>query len=119
MLTVEVIDTTNVNKLNIKAFQILNEHSCLANECSNEKYNSYSGNSIYYITNTILYDDVVIKEDAYFIGTYTYDTQSKEFLSIKIPSRTITVQVFSSIDYYQKNKDKFDKIRETNKKYKK
>lgn len=67
-------DTTKTYDINIKVYQTLSENECLAHECSNTRYGWYSGQLIYYMTSTMLYDDEIIKEKAYLLGTYRYKT---------------------------------------------
>ena len=68
------IDTIKTYDLDIKVYQTLSGNECLAHECSNTRYGWYSGQSIYYMTSSMLYDDEVIKEKAYLLGTYRYKT---------------------------------------------
>ena len=68
------IDTTKTYDLNIKVFQTIGDEECLAHECSNARYGWYSGQLVYYVTSDLIYDDKIIKEKAYLIGTYKYRT---------------------------------------------
>ncbi len=68
------IDTTKTYSLNIKVYQTLEENDCLANECSNERYNWYNGQLVYYVTSDMIYDEKIIQEKAYLLGTYKYKT---------------------------------------------
>ncbi|MBQ4399370.1 MAG: hypothetical protein II829_07305 [Bacteroidales bacterium] len=68
------IDTTKTYDINIKVYQTISDDECLAHECSNTRYGWYSGQLIYYMTSTMLYDDEIIKEKAYLLGTYRYKT---------------------------------------------
>lgn len=102
------VDTANICKVNIEAFQILDENTCLARECLKNLDECYIGNVVYYVTDNILYDNIIIKEDAYFVGTYTYNT--------KVGNIT-TVQMFVNTDFYKENKEFFDIIKEINLEY--
>lgn len=68
------IDTTKTYDLNIKVFQTIGDEECLAHECSNARYGWYSGQLVYYVTSDLIYDDKIIKEKAYLLGTYRYKT---------------------------------------------
>lgn len=68
------IDTTKTYDLNIKVYQTLSDEECLAQECSNAKYGWYNGQLIYYMTSDMIFDDKIIKEKAYLLGTYRYKT---------------------------------------------
>ena len=68
------IDTTKTYSINIKVYQTLEENDCLALECSNERYNWYNGQLVYYVTSDMIYDEKIIKEKAYLLGTYKYKT---------------------------------------------
>lgn len=68
------IDTTKTYNINIKVYQTLEENDCLAHECSNERYNWYNGQLVYYVTSDMIYDEKIIKEKAYLLGTYKYKT---------------------------------------------
>lgn len=68
------IDTTKTYNINIKVFQTLDDNDCLAHECSNERYNWYNGQLVYYVTSDMVYDEKIIKEKAYLLGTYRYKT---------------------------------------------
>ena len=68
------IDTTKTYDLNIKVLQTLDDNDCLAHECSNKQYGWYNGQLIYYMSSDMLYDDKIVKEKAYLIGTYKYKT---------------------------------------------
>lgn len=68
------IDTTKTYDLNIKVYQTLSDVDCLALECSNTRYGWYNGQLIYYMTSDMIFDDKIIKEKAYLVGTYRYKT---------------------------------------------
>jgi hypothetical protein len=68
------IDTTKIYNLDIKVFQSLDDNDCLAHEKSDARYKWYNGQLIYYMTSDLIYDDKVIKEKAYLLGTYRYNT---------------------------------------------
>ena len=68
------IDTTTMYDINIKVYQTLSDDECLALECSNQRYGWYNGQLIYYMTSDMVFDDKIIKEKAYLIGTYRYKT---------------------------------------------
>ena len=74
---VENFDSTEVVKLNIKVFQTIGTDEGLAHMCSNKQYGWYHGDLIYYAdfsNDAMVYDEKIIKEDALFLGTYTYTT---------------------------------------------
>ena len=68
------IDTTKTYNLDIKVFQTIGDNECLADERSDSRYNWYNGQLIYYMTSDLIYDDKIIKEKAYLLGTYRYKT---------------------------------------------
>jgi hypothetical protein len=68
------IDTTKTYNLDIKVFQTIGDNECLANERSDSRFNWYNGQLIYYMTSDLIYDDKIIKEKAYLLGTYRYKT---------------------------------------------
>ncbi len=68
------IDTTKTYNLDIKVFQTIGDDECLACERSDSRYKWYNGQLIYYMTSDLIYDDKVIKEKAYLLGTYRYNT---------------------------------------------
>lgn len=68
------IDTTKTYNLDIKVFQTIGDNECLASERSDSRYKWYNGQLIYYMTTDMIYDDKVIKEKAYLLGTYRYKT---------------------------------------------
>ena len=69
-----MIDTTKVYNLDIEVFQTIGNNECLANERSDSRYKWYNGQLIYYMTSDMIYDDKIIKEKAYLLGTYRYNT---------------------------------------------
>ena len=83
--TVESIESTKFEDINIKVFQTLNNEECLASEISNKQYGWYHGNTVYYISGNgdLIYDDKIIKEKAYLIGTYTYETRAESKKTVK------------------------------------
>ena len=68
------IDTTKTYNLDIKVFQTIGDNECLADERSDSRYKWYNGQLIYYMTSDLIYDDKIIKEKAYLLGTYRYKT---------------------------------------------
>lgn len=101
------IDTTTTYDLNIKVYQTLGDEECLALECSDKRYNWYNGQLIYYMTSSMVYDDKIIKEKAYLIGTYRYKT-------IDTIRQYKVVPFYCETDYYESLKGEgfFDLIRE-------
>ena len=67
-------DTTKTYNLDIKVFQTIDDNECLASERSDSRYKWYNGQLIYYMTSDMIYDDKIIKEKAYLLGTYRYKT---------------------------------------------
>lgn len=72
------IDTTKTYDMNIKVLQTLGDEECLANELSNKQYGWYHGTTLYYYTSNMVYDDKIITEKAYLVGTYKYTTRNLE-----------------------------------------
>ncbi len=101
------IDTTKTYDLNIKVFQTIGDEDCLAHECSNARYGWYSGQLIYYMTSDMIYDDKVIKEKAYLLGTYRYKT-------VDTIRQYKVVPFYCETGYYESLKEEgfFDIIRE-------
>lgn len=73
----EFIDSTDVKTINIKIFQTLGDGEGLATTCSSEKYGWYNGDVVYYLSvdHDLVYDNKIIKEKVYMVGTYTYETK--------------------------------------------
>ena len=71
------LDTTQTTNIDVKVLQTIGETECLAITCSNKQYGWYNGDIVYYISNDLLYDDKIIKDKVYFIGTYTYTTRNE------------------------------------------
>jgi hypothetical protein len=92
--TVESIESAKLEDINIKVFQTLNTEECLAAEISDKEYGWYYGNTVYYLSGNddLIYDDKIIKEKAYLIGTYTYETRGSE----SVPSRVVTVKAYTN-----------------------
>ena len=101
------IDTTTTYDLNIKVYQTLSDEECLAHECSEKRYNWYNGQLIYYMTSSMVFDDKIIKEKAYLIGTYRYKT-------VDTIRQYKVVPFYCETDYYESLKEEgfFDLIRE-------
>ena len=99
------IDTTKTYDMNIKVYQTLDDNDCLAHECSNNQYRWYNGQLIYYMSSDMLYDDKIVKEKAYLIGTYKYKT-------IDTLRQYRTVPFYCEINEYEilKNEGFFDFI---------
>lgn len=68
------IDTTQTYDIDIKVIQSIDDYECLAMECSNKAYGWYLGQVMYYWSSNMVYDDKIIKEKAYLLGTYHYST---------------------------------------------
>lgn len=62
--------------VNIEIFQTLADCAGLASECSDKTRNWYFGNTVFFLTTKegLIYDGMIIKKKAYFVGTYTYGT---------------------------------------------
>lgn len=101
------IDTTKTYNLNIKVFQTISDEDCLAHECANARYGWYSGQLIYYMTSDMIYDDKIIKEKAYLLGTYRYKT-------VDTIRQYKVVPFYCETGYYESLKEEgfFDIIRE-------
>lgn len=101
------IDTTKTYDLNIKVFQTIGDEDCLAHECSNARYGWYSGQLVYYVTSDLIYDDKIIKEKAYLLGTYKYKT-------VDTIRQYKVVPFYCDVDQYQSLKKDgfFDLIQE-------
>lgn len=101
------IDTTKTYDLNIKVYQTLSDVECLALECSNARYGWYDGQLIYYMTSDMIFDDKIIKEKAYLVGTYRYKT-------VDTIRQYKVVPFYCEIGHYKSLKDKgvFDLIQE-------
>ena len=101
------IDTTKTYNLDIKVFQTIGDDECLASERSDSRYNWYNGQLIYYMTSDMIYDDKIIKEKAYLLGTYRYKT-------VDTIRQYKVVPFYCETGYYESLKEEgfFDLIRE-------
>ena len=102
-----MIDTTKVYNLDIEVFQTIGNNECLANERSDSRYTWYNGQLIYYMTSDMIYDDKIIKEKAYLLGTYRYKT-------VDTIRQYKVVPFYCETGYYESLKEEgfFDIIRE-------
>ena len=94
------IDTTKTYDMDIQIFQSLGDYEGLGNEKSSFLYN---GQLLYYVSNDMVYDEKVIKEKAYMMGTYHYTSKDSTYR---------VVPFYCSVDAYNENRDKFDLILE-------
>ena len=101
------IDTTKTYNLDIKVFQTIGDDECLACERSDSRYKWYNGQLIYYMTSDMVYDDKIIKEKAYLLGTYRYKT-------VDTIRQYKVVSFYCETGYYESLKEEglFDIIRE-------
>ena len=97
------IDTTKVYDLDIKVFQSLGDYECLAHENSDRRYKWYNGQLLYYLTSEMVYDEKIIKEKAYLVGTYHYVSKDSTYR---------VVPFYCNIETFKNNKENFDIIKE-------
>lgn len=103
----ESIDTINLIHVDAKAFQILDKNMCLATEFSDGFYGgAYNGNNILVLTNELLFDNIIFKDNYILLGTYHYTS---------LDSMSRTVKAYSSKDFYIKHLDAFNAIIDINK----
>lgn len=102
-----IIDTAKTYNLDIKVFQTIGNNECLASERSDSRYKWYNGQLIYYLTSDLIYDDKIIKEKAYLLGTYRYKT-------VDTIRQYKVVPFYCETDYYESLKEEgfFDLIQE-------
>lgn len=82
---VDNLDSLQFENIDVKVFQTIGEGECLALECSNKKYGWYNGNIIHYMSNAddLIFDDKIIKNKSYLVGTYTYETRENGTKTVK------------------------------------
>lgn len=97
------IDTSKTYDIDIKVFQSLGDYECLAKECSDKRYKWYYGQVMYYWSSDMVYDDKIIKEKAYLLGTYHYFTKD---------NTKKVVPFYCSTEAYEKNIDIINLIME-------
>ena len=88
------IDTTKTYDLDIKVFQSLGDYECLAHENTDRRYKWYNGQLLYYWSSDMVYDEKIIKEKAYLLGTYHYVSRD---------STHRVVPFYCNIEAYKKN----------------
>lgn len=94
----ENIDTINLVHIDAKAFQIIDEWTCLAKE------NGYLwGDIIFIFTDDLLYDNVILNDEFILLGTFQYTAED---------STHRTVKAYSSKDFYIKYNKIFTIIKE-------
>ena len=99
----ENIDTINLVYIDAKAFQILDENTCLANEKDDLGY--HFGDIVYILTNDLLYDDAILNGEFILLGTYQYTSKD---------SKNRTIKAYSSKDFYIEYINMFNAIKEIN-----
>lgn len=97
------IDTTKIYDLDIKVFQTIDDYECLAIENADKRYKMYYGQPLYFWSSEMVYDEKIIKDKAYLIGTYHYYTEDN--------SRKV-VPLYCSTKAYQKDKGIIESIKE-------
>lgn len=97
------IDTSKTYDIDIKVLQSIGDFECLALECSDKRNKWYFGQLMYYWSSDMVYDDKIIKEQAYLIGTYHYLTQD---------NTKKVVPFYCSTEAYEKNIDIINLIME-------
>lgn len=104
--TVESPEDIKTEKVDLKVFQTFGDGQCLAYECSNKQYGWYNGSVVLYVANdaALVYDDKIIKGEAYFIGTYTYTTTAESKKTVKV--------YFESYDFAHNFVELANKIKE-------
>ena len=93
------IDTTKIYDIDIRVFQSLGDYECLAYEYGG--YGAYDGKVLYYWSADMVYDEKIIKEKAYLLGTYHYTTK-KEIRKV--------VPFYCNTAVYKNKKDIFQRI---------
>lgn len=96
-------DTTRTYDLDIKVFQTLGDYECLAHENSDKRYKWYNGQLLYYMTSSMVYDEKIIKEKAYLIGTYHYVSKDSTYR---------VVPFYCNVETFKDKKDSFEIIKE-------
>lgn len=77
-----LIDFDNPYNLNVKVMQSLTNYEGLCIELND--YERYHGKIVYFISDEPLYDEKIIKDTTYFIGTYHYQSRDSIYRTVPI-----------------------------------